>query len=158
MSSQPSLEKNRPAGVIAALLFFTITGVPAQEYSIDWFTIDGGGGTSSGSGYELSGTIGQPDTRLMTGGDFTLTGGFWGMLAGIQTPGDPHLTIEISATSPNTVVLSWLANSDTWQLWQNADLAPGGWSTVSNAPVVIGGRNQVVLPHSAEKQFYRLQR
>jgi len=33
----------------------------AQQYSIDWSTIDGGGGTSTGGDYSLSGTIGQPD-------------------------------------------------------------------------------------------------
>jgi hypothetical protein len=28
---------------------------------LDWFTIDGGGGTSTGGVYAVSGTIGQPD-------------------------------------------------------------------------------------------------
>ena len=48
-------------------------------YQLLWYTIDGGGATfSSGAGYELSGTIGQPDAgEPMTGDDFELTGGFW---------------------------------------------------------------------------------
>jgi hypothetical protein len=29
--------------------------------------------------YTLSGTIGQPDAGLMTGGSYTLAGGFWGL-------------------------------------------------------------------------------
>ena len=29
----------------------------AQQYSIDWFTIDGSGGTSTGGVYQVSGTI-----------------------------------------------------------------------------------------------------
>ena len=33
----------------------------AQPYSIDWFKIAGGGGTSTGGNYSLSGTIGQHD-------------------------------------------------------------------------------------------------
>jgi len=33
----------------------------AQSYSIDWFTIDGGGGMSTGGVFSVSGTIGQPD-------------------------------------------------------------------------------------------------
>jgi hypothetical protein len=32
---------------------------------------------SQGGGFELSGTIGQPDAGLMSGGSFELTGGFW---------------------------------------------------------------------------------
>jgi hypothetical protein len=55
-------------------------------------------------------------------------------------------------------VVSWLANSDTWQLQQNTDLATSGWSNVITAPVVIAGKNQVVLPRSPGKEFYRLQK
>jgi hypothetical protein len=40
----------------------------AQSYSIDWFTIDGGVGTSTGGVYSVSGTIGQPDAGVGGGG------------------------------------------------------------------------------------------
>ena len=33
----------------------------AQSFSIHWFRIDGGGGTSSGGAFALSGMPGQPD-------------------------------------------------------------------------------------------------
>ncbi len=50
----------------------------AQDFEISWHTIDGGGEMfSNGGNFELSGTIGQPDAGVMTGGDFALTGGFW---------------------------------------------------------------------------------
>jgi hypothetical protein len=32
---------------------------------------------SIGGGYELAGTIGQPDAGVLTGGGYTLGGGFW---------------------------------------------------------------------------------
>jgi hypothetical protein len=51
----------------------------AQSYAIPWWTVDGGGGTSAGGGYTLTGTIGQPDAGVMTGGGYSLTGGFWGL-------------------------------------------------------------------------------
>ena len=48
-------------------------------FDLTWSTIDGGGATTvSGGGYELGGTIGQYDAGPLTGGTFTLTGGFWG--------------------------------------------------------------------------------
>jgi hypothetical protein len=47
------------------------------DYSIDWHTIDGGGGMSSGGPYVLIGTIGQPDAAYSAGGDYELLGGFW---------------------------------------------------------------------------------
>jgi hypothetical protein len=49
----------------------------AQGLSLTWWTVDGGGGQSSGGTFAVSGTAGQPDAGTLTGGDFTLTGGFW---------------------------------------------------------------------------------
>lgn len=46
-------------------------------FSIDWYTVDGGGGTSTGGGWTLSATIGQPDAGNAAGGTFDLAGGFW---------------------------------------------------------------------------------
>lgn len=47
------------------------------DYSIDWYTIDGGGRTSTGGPYTLIGTIGQPDAADSQGGAFIVLGGFW---------------------------------------------------------------------------------
>jgi len=51
----------------------------ADDYTIDWYTLDGGGAMATAGGdFELSGTIGQPDAgEVMIGGDFELVGGFW---------------------------------------------------------------------------------
>ena len=67
----------------------------AQPFAINWYTIDGGGGTSTGGAFTLSGTIGQPDASVtpMTGGAFTLTGGFW---AGAGTPPVPGCTADVN--------------------------------------------------------------
>jgi hypothetical protein len=59
-------------------VWMCVTSAHAQSYSIDWFTIDGGGGASTGGVYSVSGTIGQPDAGVMSGGHYSLAGGFWG--------------------------------------------------------------------------------
>jgi hypothetical protein len=50
-------------------------------YDLTWSTIDGGGGTSTGGGFSVSGTIGQADAvsqaAPLSGGVFELVGGFW---------------------------------------------------------------------------------
>ncbi len=48
-----------------------------SPFSLTWWTVDGGGGTSSGDAFVVAGTIGQPDAGVMTGGDYALKGGFW---------------------------------------------------------------------------------
>ena len=51
----------------------------SASYDLAWWTVDGGGAASStNGGYTLGGTIGQPDAGALSGGDYTLTGGFWG--------------------------------------------------------------------------------
>jgi len=71
----------RPTTLAALCIALCSAPALAQPFSIDFFTIDGGGGTSSGGGFTLSGTIGQPDAGTLSGGGFTLTGGFWGVAA-----------------------------------------------------------------------------
>ena len=69
-------------GVTILLALLVVVGVALAAvtagYNLDWWTSDGGGGTSSGGSYNLSGTIGQPDAGVMTGGSYRLEGGFWG--------------------------------------------------------------------------------
>ncbi len=47
-------------------------------YDLSWWTVDSGGHTwSAGNGYSLGGTIGQPDAGTLSGGSYSLAGGFW---------------------------------------------------------------------------------
>jgi hypothetical protein len=62
----------------------TLAAFAGDPFDLFWNTIDGGGVMRSASAdgvFELSGTIGQfdagPGAPGMTGGNFTLTGGFW---------------------------------------------------------------------------------
>ena len=70
---------------VLGILVLTACGASA-DYEIDWYTIDGGGGRSTGGSYELVGTIGQPDAVYSAGGDYELLGGFW--------PGGPLCVVE----------------------------------------------------------------
>jgi hypothetical protein len=126
----------------------------SQNFSIDWFTIDGGGGTSTGGVYTVTGTIGQPDAGRMSGGNFTIEGGFWGILAAIQTPNAPKLRIVLTAT--NTVVVAWPTSATGFTLQQNSDLNTTSWSIVGTSPTVVGSENQVVVSPPIGNRFYRL--
>jgi len=65
---------------LAALLLLVPLTLAQSDggYDLSWSTVDGGGGTfSTGGGYTLGGTIGQPDVGVLAGGGYTLAGGFW---------------------------------------------------------------------------------
>ena len=67
--------------VLAAtfLMVSSVSAATVADYDVSWWTVDGGGTTnSSGGSYTLGGTAGQPDAGVLTGGDYTLAGGFWG--------------------------------------------------------------------------------
>ena len=163
----PLLQKRERIGVrasakpffallITCSLFLSATGsLHAQNFSIDWFTIDGGGGTITGGVYSLSGTIGQPDAHAqpLTGGTFALTGGFWSLLA-VQTPGAPLLTIRL--TSPNTALVSWPSTSTGFTLQQNADLNTANWVAAPQAVSDNGATKFILVNPPVGNRFYRL--
>jgi hypothetical protein len=63
--------------VIASLLVVsTVLAQTGDGYDLSWWTVDGGGGSSSGGPYTLSGTVGQPDAGVLSGGTYALAGGF----------------------------------------------------------------------------------
>ena len=67
------------AGLVGALVLAGAIPAAAQTPAISWFAVAGGGGmNSTGGGYSLSGTIGQPEASTpLTGGAFGERGGFW---------------------------------------------------------------------------------
>jgi hypothetical protein len=138
----------KPAFFIAAMKHITILIgllIPslafAQNYSIDWYKIAGGGGTSAGGIYQVSGTIGQPDASgALSGGQYSVTGGFWSLINVVQTPGAPLLTITYSG---NQAVVSWSPSVTGWTLQTNTNLATPTWgnylgtivnNSVTNSP------------------------
>ena len=70
---------------VAAVLILAGAGFATYfggDFDLSWYTIDGGGGESSGARFAVAGTIGQPDAGVMAGGDFSLSGGFRAAPAG----------------------------------------------------------------------------
>lgn len=140
------------------LLFGAVILAHAQTYNISWYKIAGGGGSSSGTTtngttYAVNGTIGQPDAGYLTGGNYAITGGFWGMIGSVQMPGAPYLTIQ--AASPN-VLISWPASATGFTLQKNSNLNTTNWTSVSQSTNVINGTNIVTVPAPAGNLFFRL--
>jgi hypothetical protein len=122
----------------------------AQTYSVDWYKISGGGGTSTNGQYSLSGTIGQHDAGgPMTNGQYSVTGGFWNLPTAVQVTGAPTLTIAPAA--PGQAAISWTPNTPGFVLQETWSLSPANWT---NAP--SGATNPVIVPATLPTKFYRL--
>ena len=151
----PPLRIKDRGSLAALLLLFAALSADGQNFAIDWFTIDGGGGTSTGAVYSVSGTIGQPDAGHMSGGNYGLDGGFWGIIAAVQTPGAPLLAIQ--RTSTNTVALSWPSPSTGFTLQQNTNgIATVNWSNVLATPSDDGTTKTLIVNPPTGNRFYRL--
>lgn len=137
-------------------LLLAVTVVCAQSLRVDWSTVDGGGGVSTGGGFTLRGTIGQPDAGPpMTGGAFALTGGFWSPGSVVDTPGAPRLTL---IAIPGGVRLAWPSPSPGFQLERNADLRTTNWMAVAIIPTDNGSEKIVEITPASGHWFYRLRK
>jgi hypothetical protein len=157
----PDAAARRPCrAFVRRLLYFCLLisafcfRASGQSYSIDWYKVSGGGGTSTGATYQVTGTIGQPDAGgAMSGGNYSLTGGFWSLIAVGQTPGAPTLYI---GQSIGTVTVYW-QNVTGWSLQQNNNLAlPANWSA-SGVVTTSNGTNYLNIISPAGNLFFRLQ-
>lgn len=65
--------------ILLALALFLLTGtaLAANPYELLWYSVGGGGSPSEGGHYALSASIGQPAADSMSGGQYSLNGGFW---------------------------------------------------------------------------------
>ena len=143
---------------LTAHLFVSLAlAVPAvaESYSIDWFTIDGGGGAITGGVYAVNGTIGQPDAGTLNGGGFDLTGGFWSFVTAIQTPAPPFLKLTRTG---NNVIASWPGPATGFVLDQTSTLtgAPPPWTQVPFPYQTNTSEIFMTVPSPAGIRFYRL--
>ena len=146
---------------ILALLAASTLAASAQTYSIPWSKIAGGGGLNSTGGvYAVSGTIGQPDASgALTGGVYSVTGGFWPGVTLVQTPEAPFLASEL--LPGGSVRIFWPLPATGFVLDQTTALASPAaaiaWSQVSAATYQTNATHiSITVPPGVGSQFYRL--
>ena len=140
--------------VFAFTLLAGVFSASAQSYSIDWFKVASGGGTSTGDVFSVSGSIGQPDAGgALAGGAYSVTGGFWSLIAVVQTPGAPLLTITRFGAS---VIVSWPSPSMGFSLQQNSNLATTNWTSFAGPVGNDGTTKSVTNSAPMGNKFFRL--
>ncbi len=127
--------------ILAIAAAGVLTPTVHAQFAIDWSTIDGGGGTSAGGAYAVSGTIGQPDAGKLTGANYTLVGGFWSVI-----PQDSMRRLKLKKRA-GQLVLSWPADAPAVVVQSATQLAPGGadWVNFAGDPVRVGDEFELVV-------------
>lgn len=75
--------------VLACCILLSATTI--ADYSIKWYTIDGGGMQSKGGQFVVTGTIAQPDAGYHEGDSLHIEGGYWTFL--------PHCVVDMELFS-----------------------------------------------------------
>ncbi len=144
------LATGRKPALLGLMLWLAPLALPAQTYSIDWYKIAGGGGTSTGGVYSVSGTVGQQDAGgPMTNGQYSVTGGFWALPIPVQTTNAP--TLAIIPAAPGWATISWTPPTPGFVLQETTSLAPTNWT---NSP--SGATNPITVPAVSPSKLYRL--
>jgi hypothetical protein len=140
--------------LICFISFMALSCGLAQQFSVDWHKIAGGGGISTGGVFQVRGTIGQHDAgATSSGGSYSLTGGFWAAEA-LQTSGAPVLTITLTAT--NTAMIYWSSPSTGFSLQVNSSLSATNWITPSERVQDNGAIKFIIVNLPSGNHFYRL--
>ncbi len=146
----------KTAMVLLSLCVAAAATQAQTNFSIDRSVVAGGGGTSTGGAYHVSGTIGQHDAHnSMTNGPFSLTGGYWSVFA-VQMPGAPQL--QIRPVNNTTIAVWWPSPSTGFQLEESKSVRSTNWTSVTITPSDDGTNKTVVIQPDRGAHFYRLKK
>jgi len=144
-------------GLLLGTTAFAQTG---GDWDLSWNTIDGGGTTSAGGDYSLSGTAGQPDAGVHEGTDYTMEGGFWnaappeetetptptstptvtptGTLPDTATPTETATSTETpTAPTPTTTSTATVTDTATSPPTETLTASPTATETLTSTPTEV---------------------
>jgi len=130
----------------------------AQTFTVDRSVLSGGGGTSTGGPFSLTGTIGQIDAGVrLAGGSYALDGGFHSVAVAVQTPGAPLLSV---VRSGGNLIISWAAaDSAGFVVEQSGALAvPASWAASGATVSDNGTTKSMTIPIAPGYRFFRLRK
>lgn len=147
------LAGQQPVAWLAAavmLCLLLVVRAHAGTNSINWSSIDGGAGSSTGGVFMVTGTVGQPDAHgFMAGGSYSVAGGYWALPVTVAAVGVP--TVNIVRAAPGLAIISWPTNTTGFVLQEATSLTPANWTNS-----LSGATNPIVVPATPPLRFYRL--
>ena len=157
----PSISSVQPArGTQMACLIVVLlaaVSVRGQNFTLHWFTLDGGGIQSTGGVYSASTSVGQPVTGVLSGGSYSGWGDFWSIAGVAQELNAPTLSVTNNA---GTLIVAWEKIASDFVLeWTPSLSTPViSWSQVALPYQTNATQNFVSDPAPSGNSFYRLRK
>lgn len=142
--------------VALAALLFTTAAAHSQNYTLDFLSTEGGGGTSTSGVYTVSSNVGEAVAAAPEDGSFSVSIGFWSISAAVSPP-------FLFATSVGGgVTVKWAKPASGFLLEEGATLAPPPGTPWTPVPVENYQTNAthifLIVPATAGNKFYRLRK
>ena len=133
------------------LVLFAAVANAGAQYTIDWFTMDGGGGSGTAGSFAMGGTLGQIDATSGSAGSVVFLGGYWSAIA-------EELPLLRIFRFERNIILTWPDPSPGFFLEGTPDLVVPNWNKVPIDPVVVEDEKQVIWGPPVGNYFFRLHR
>ena len=142
---------------LIALPVLLLPATALQAAEIPWWTFTGGGGIAQHGAVALGGAIGPiaPALSPATGGNYTLTGGFWPAFPGQPKAALPVLKIK-SLGDGSKALLSWPVGVNGFILEYTPQLGSGIWIVESAAVVDTATEHTATVTAADAFRCYRL--
>ncbi|MBI1840310.1 MAG: hypothetical protein HYR88_05590, partial [Verrucomicrobia bacterium] len=131
-----------------ALASIALAATGQAQTSIDWFTLDAGGGAQSSANYLVNFTVGQADvgTASLSSPNYRIIPGFWALEDLGPEIALPELSIALNG---DDVILSWPSPSTGFLLQDvgSFDSDPPPWGNTAGAVADNGVIRSVTIPH-----------
>lgn len=132
------------------LLVLTITMVAAQAgFGLPWAAISGGGGTSSSGSFAVQGSLAHDSSPPLTGGIYTLNGGFW---SGLNDEAPTLSAVEPTAAR-SVVPVALALTGNYFQVGATVTL---GTTALENVTTISASRIEAVIPAGVAAGVYAL--
>lgn len=145
----------KPSALALFLLALAVSA-PAQS-SINWSSLNGGGGAQVSANYVVNFTAGQVDgaSGALTSASYRVEPGFWAEEDMGPYTGLPALSI---ARSGANVVITWPSPSTGFILEHTDSLGvlPAAWTATSGTVSDNGSSKSITLSPVVARRFYRL--
>lgn len=156
MKSRLLIRRVIPLAALGILVFYSLV-LANGGYTINWYTMDGGGATFlTGGSYSLGSTAGQPDAAASSGGSYSLNGGFWPGAAITTTPSPTNTPTRTPTPTPTAT--GTLTATPTGTVTNTPTATPTGTltatptSTVTNTPTATPTGTLTVTPTATPTQ------